>query len=173
MNADIGEYMVGAYLKVVLRCDVVDYNVRPPEEGLAGLSEFDVIGFDFPNKRAYLCEVATHLGGLEYGKGYEDSAERVRKKLERQKAHAEQYLGDFIVRKFMFWSPRVPQGALLNLLSAIDGLELVVNEDYAKRVKELCTKAGKTTKDNGNPVFRTLQILEHLNKRFPMVMKEA
>ena len=32
-----GEYIVGAYLKLKLDCDFVDYNVRPPGGGLEGL----------------------------------------------------------------------------------------------------------------------------------------
>ncbi len=70
----MGEFLVGEYLKIIKKCDVVSYNVRPPETGIEGLGELDVVGLDFPNKAAYLCEVSTHLGGLEYGKGYEDSA---------------------------------------------------------------------------------------------------
>lgn len=31
MRADIGEQIVGAYLKVIEKCDVVSYNVRPPD----------------------------------------------------------------------------------------------------------------------------------------------
>ena len=34
-----GEYVVGAYLRLCEKCDVVDYNVRPPQSGLSGLAE--------------------------------------------------------------------------------------------------------------------------------------
>ena len=30
MLTDIGEFVVGGYLQLILDCDVVDYNVRPP-----------------------------------------------------------------------------------------------------------------------------------------------
>ena len=40
-------YIVGAYLKLIEGCDVIDYNVRPPGGGMAGLSELDVVGLDF------------------------------------------------------------------------------------------------------------------------------
>lgn len=69
MVTDIGEYAVGAYLKIELNCDVLDYNVRPPGGGMAGLAEFDVLGFNFSARTAYLCEVTTHLRGLTYGQG--------------------------------------------------------------------------------------------------------
>ena len=44
MLTDIGECFVGAYLQLIAKCDFVDYNVRPPGGGLAGLSELDVVG---------------------------------------------------------------------------------------------------------------------------------
>jgi hypothetical protein len=39
MATEMGEYIVGAYLKLVLGCDVVDYNTRPPGGGVTGLNE--------------------------------------------------------------------------------------------------------------------------------------
>ena len=39
MLTDIGEYVVGAYLKLKLNCDFVDYKIRPPGGGLKGLEE--------------------------------------------------------------------------------------------------------------------------------------
>ena len=39
MLTDIGEFMVGAHLRLVRECDFVDYNIRPPGGGLAGLEE--------------------------------------------------------------------------------------------------------------------------------------
>jgi hypothetical protein len=67
MKTEMGEYVVGAYLKQVLKCDFVDYNVRPPCGGIEGLAEFDVVGLRFSDSTAYICEVTTHLGGLLYG----------------------------------------------------------------------------------------------------------
>jgi hypothetical protein len=52
MATEMGEYLVGAYLKLVLGCGVVDYNARPPGGGLQGLGELDVIGFDFVSRSA-------------------------------------------------------------------------------------------------------------------------
>jgi hypothetical protein len=39
VKTDIGEYIVGAYLKVIKKCDFIDYNARPPVGGLEGLNE--------------------------------------------------------------------------------------------------------------------------------------
>lgn len=107
MNTDVGEFLVGAHLKIIEQCDVVDYNARPPVPGLEGMGELDVIGLSFTSKTAFLCEVATHLGGLEYGKGYDDSMAQIRKKYDRQRKYALQYLSDFEPHRFMFWCPRV------------------------------------------------------------------
>jgi len=52
MKTDVGEYIVGAYLKIIEECDVIDYNVRVPGGGLEGLNELDVVGLDFKNQTA-------------------------------------------------------------------------------------------------------------------------
>ena len=77
MKTEIGEYIVGAYLKQKCGCDFVDYNVRPPGGGLEGLAELDVVGLNFEKGQAFLCEVTTHLHGLRYG-SYQESVEKVR-----------------------------------------------------------------------------------------------
>ncbi len=71
MNVEMGEYLVGAYLKVIEGCEFVDYNVRFPSGGLKGLDELDVIGFNFESDVAYLCEVTTHVRGILYGNYYQ------------------------------------------------------------------------------------------------------
>ncbi len=161
--ADIGEFIVGAYLKVIKECDFVDYNVRPAGGGLEGLNELDVVGLDFKNKIAYLCEVTTHIRGLLY-KDNKTTVGRIKKKYGIQKTYANKNLSDFPNRYFMFWSPVVPRGYITSELGKIDGLELVINEKYAQCIEGLKEKAKELTNDVGNPFFRTLQILEHLRK---------
>ena len=41
-------------------------------------------------------------------------------------------------------------------------LQLVINKEYTSRIEELKVLAKDKTHDARNPVFRTLQILEHL-----------
>ena len=161
MVTEVGEYLVGAYLKLCLGCDFVDYNVRPPGGGLEGLEELDVLGLNFDQDAAYLCEVTTHIGGLLYVSNTETIA-RIKKKHRRQKQYARKYLCKFGHVHYMFWSPVVPKGALTRGLATIRGLEVVINGDYKQRVDELRDLARETTHDTKNPVFRTLQILEHL-----------
>ena len=163
MKTDIGEYIVGAYLKIIKECDFVDYNVRPPGGGLEGLNELDVVGLDFKNKIAYLCEVTTHIRGVLYN-DKRTTVERIKTKYGRQKKYADKYLSDFPNRYFMFWSPVVPKGYITRELEKVNGLELVINEKYAQGIDELREKAKELTNDAGNPFFRMLQILEHLRR---------
>jgi hypothetical protein len=157
----MGEYLVGAYLKIIKGCDFVDYNVRRPGGGLEGLNELDVIGLDFKTKTAYLCEVTTHIRGTLY-KDNTTTVERISKKNQIHKEYADKFLEEFPERHLMFWSIYVPKGAITEGLNKIDDLELVINEEYTKRVSELRAKAKELTHDTGNPFFRALQILEHL-----------
>lgn len=160
MGTEIGEYVVGACLKLLKLCDFVDYNVRRPGGGLAGLNEIDVVGLDFKSKTAYLCEVTTHLDGLLY-KDARTTVERIRKKYERLRDYAKDFLSDFPNRHYMFWSPVVRE-SIANELKKMNGLELVINKDYTAYVRLPQELAKKGTHDTGNPTFRVLQILGHL-----------
>jgi len=164
IKTDIGEYAVGAYLKIIKKCDFVDYNVRSPGGGLEGLNELDVVGLDFKNKTAYLCEVTTHIRGVLY-KDNITTVNKINIKYKRQKKYANKHLSDFPKRYFMIWSPVVPKGYITKELEKIDGLELVINKKYAQCIDELRLKAKELTNDVGNPFFRMLQILEHLRRR--------
>jgi hypothetical protein len=161
MLTDVGEYLVGAYLQLVDRCDFVQYNVRPPHGGLEGLGELDVVGFNFRTKTAYLCEVTTHLRGLLY-KSNADTVQKLIDKHERQKSYALKYLTNFEKLVFQFWSPVVPIGYVTQELAKFQELELVINGEYARRVGILQELAKTVTHDARNPVFRLLQILAHM-----------
>ena len=165
VSADIGELLVGAYLKVIEQCDVVAYNQRPPGGGMAGLGELDVIGLRFRDHTAILCEVTTHIGGLTYGKSLTDTLQRIANKHLRQRSYAESQLRDFPNRVYQFWAPRVPTGALTIGLAAVDAdLELIVNLEYTRRIDILRQEAAKRQNDEGNVAFRLLQILEALKR---------
>lgn len=161
MLTDIGEFMVGAHLQLIEGCDIVDYNVRTPGGGLAGLNELDVIGLNFSTKTAFLCEVTTHIRGLLY-KNNQESVRRIKKKHENQIAYSKKYLKDFKHHRYMFWSPVVPVGYLTSHLSEIETLESVINGKYKHCIDELRKLAKETTHDARNPFFRMLQIMEHM-----------
>ena len=157
------EYIVGAHLQLIEECDFIDYNVRPPGGGLKGLEELDVVDLNFKSNTAYLCEVTTHIRGLLY-KNNQETIRRIKKKHDRQKKYAEKYLKNFKNHRFMFWSPVVPVGYITEHLENFEGLELVINGEYKKRIDQLRQLVGKTTHDARNPFFRMLQIMEHMRE---------
>jgi hypothetical protein len=163
MKTEVGEYAVGAYHKLVENCDFVDYNVRPSGGGLAGLAELDVVGLRLSGKVAFVCEVTTHLEGLNYGT-YDLTLRRLEEKSKRQRIYAQKNLKHFNTIHFMLWSPVVRRGKITHELEKITGLELVINEEYGRRIEELQEMAARMTRDTGNPFFRILQLLAHLRK---------
>ena len=163
MTAEMGEYAVGAYLRIIKGCEFIDYNVRRIEGGMRGLDELDVIGLDFDNKTTYLCEVTTHIRGLLY-KDNKTTVARIKQKYQKQKEYAKEYLADFPSRHFMFWSPVVPKGYITEELGKIKGLELVINSEYTSCVNELRQMAKIMSNDTVNPFFQVLQILERLRE---------
>ncbi len=163
MLTDIGEYLVGACLRLLDRCDFVDYNVRAPDGGLDGLNELDVLGLNLQTGVAYLCEVTTHIRGLLH-RSNKETVSHIRAKYAWQKSYAAQYLPNFATVHYQFWSPVVPVGYLTMHLAQIEGLKLIINGDYKRRVGELQELAKREARDTQNPVFRVLQILEHLRE---------
>lgn len=165
MVKDVGEYVAGEYLKYIKGCDVIDYNVRTRGGGSEGQNEFDVVGFDFASKTAYLCEVATHLsGGLNYGgTSVEHTIEKVLAKHKFQKLYAEKYLSNFPDRRYMLWSPIVPVGKITEALKVqAPDLDLIINKRYSEAIGEIRALARQIKSYSSDPFFRLLQILEAL-----------
>jgi hypothetical protein len=137
MNIEMGEYIVGAYLKIIKNCGVVDYNVRRPGGRLTGLNELGVMGLDFKNRIAYLCEVTTHLDGLLYGSSNNTTMERIRKKFYHMKEYADDQLSNFFTEKhLMLWSPVVTPKTRVELEN-INEIELIISEVYTECINEL------------------------------------
>ena len=132
---------------------------------MKGLDEFDVVGLNFEDSQAFLCEVSTHIRGLSY-KTKDAAIQRVREKFKKQKSYAKEWLGFFEKSShFMFWAPSVKNPDVVKRLRRISGLEIVVNEDYTDCVETLRREAKRQSHDVGNPAFRLLQILEHMKKK--------
>ena len=162
---EVGEEIVGTWLRYCKRCDFVDYNVSVRD----GQGEIDVVGINLPEKRAYVCEVATHTSGL----GYKDVEATLVDKFERAITYATRYLSGF-VPTYMFWSPLVRSGAqVIAVNEACEvvaekrhvTISLITNADYYLKLSELRTIAAKTTASSPHTVFRLLQI-EELGRRF-------
>lgn len=136
--------------------------MRPPGGGLRGLEELDVVGLHFASHTAFLCEVTTHIAGLLYVDNPR-TVQRIASKHLRQKSYAEAQLRDFPIRRYRFWSPVVSKGYLTKHLVEIDpDLELIINEEYTKRIDVLRREARMRKNDENNPAFRLLQILAHM-----------
>lgn len=158
---DIGEDLVGAYLREVVRCSLVDFNVRTGE----AQGEIDVVGLRVEGNQVTevrLCEVSTHLGGL---RGYGgDAPGKIRMKIVGVKQYAEStYPG--VPHHIEVWSPKVPaamQAKLALVLEEFPDVTLVANSDYADRVRELASVARTVTAYRDSPSFRLLQILTGL-----------
>lgn len=164
MNTEMGEYVVGAYLKFVLNCDVVDYNVRNRTgTRRQALGELDVIGLRFFDKTAYVCEATTHIDGMLIGT-IDNTIKKVTEKHERQKQYASQNLQSFNHHHFMLWSPKLTNKKILQKLSEITSLQLIINEDYTTKVDELIAYAKQNRGDASNPFMRSLQILQALKR---------
>ena len=158
---DIGEDLVGAYLREVIGCPVVQFNVRT---GTAQ-GEIDVVGLKVQGAQiseVWLCEVSTHTGGLGGYKG--DAPGKISNKIASVKAYADStYPG--VPRHIEVWSPKVTPGMsakLLDIWQENPDVTLIANSDYANRVRELSKLARVATAYRDSPSFRLLQILTRL-----------
>lgn len=162
---EIGESLVGAYLRQVQGCHTIAFNQYLP--GKQG--EIDVIGLkregDSGEQRVWLVEVAVHLDNLNYG-GPDATVAKVRAKLETAREYAASTYRDHEV-SIEFWSPRVPSG-IAERLGEFEGVELVINEEFTRRVNVLAGLAAATTKQFGDDAFRFLQLLTHLRGSGPV-----
>lgn len=162
---DMGESLVGAYLRHVERCEVVTYNNFHGTQG-----EIDVVGVKAaPKARSkptvFICEVTTHIKGMNIrGAGRERTVTSVQQKFARMQEFAREiYPGH--QHRFQWWSPRVPEGMLTTALDTAPGtadLEWIRNEQYAECVRQLVEEAKRNSGTTGEPAFRMLQILAHL-----------
>ncbi len=161
---EIGESLVGAFLKFFESCDIVEYNLILPRQ-IDSQGEIDVVGINFKDQKIFLCEVVTHLQTMNYG-SREETVNKIRQKMEKNRKLAEMQFADWEAI-YMVWSPTVGQlmddglNAMLNELKGIK-VDLIFNEEYANRVIKLIEKASHDIKDYNEPFFRCLQILTHL-----------
>lgn len=158
---DIGEDLVGAYLREVIGCPLVQFNVRTG----TSQGEIDVVGLKLKGAQVaevWLCEVSTHTGGLGGYKG--DAPGKIKKKVASVKAYADATYPD-VPRHIEVWSPKVTAGMharLVDIWQENPDVSLVTNAEYASRVRELSALAKVTTAYRDSPSFRLLQILTRL-----------
>ena len=165
---DIGESIVGAYMRYIRECEVVVYNTFLRDRQ----GEIDVVALKTGDpRRVWLCEVTTHIGGMLYpGNGGADGTiAKLRDKLTRAREFAAvTFPGDSL--QFEIWSPRVAKGKLTTAFDVLgdEALELgmdlkfVINEDYTARMRELLAHAKQNSSATSEPAYRMLQVLTHL-----------
>jgi hypothetical protein len=184
IQAQLGELIVGAYLRIINECELVSYNQRSMEAGRQ--MEIDVLGVESADgvQTVYGCEVITHLDGTlysgtpdtddwaEFGNdGYQYTLERIWEKFHEDYDLLTEVFDDADEHALQFWSPYVPRGYLTDGLSELQRrfeaehdvrIDLVINGEYTNRVHQLRQRASSTKKSYDEPAFRFLQILEHL-----------
>lgn len=158
---DIGESLVGSYMRQVRDCHSVAFNTHVSHQ-----AELDVIGVSngTGGVRVWFAEVAVHLEGLNYG-GYEATAKKVAQKIAAARSYANEVYPEAAETRFEFWSPVVPQG-LVDRLDEIE-VDLVVNATFTARVNQLAAEAAKHTRITGDDAYRFLQLLTHLRGARP------
>jgi hypothetical protein len=164
-STDLGESLVGAYLRHIENCSMVLYNSF--SAGTQG--EVDVVGVKSPQepgcpRLVYVCEATTNIGGMA-----RNAVARVPAKLKRLSEFAEATFpgGE---HRYQWWSPYVSEGATTKDFDELsrqwkaDGrsLEFVINGEYTRRVAKLVEHARCNPSTTNEPAYRMLQILTHL-----------
>ena len=171
-----GEEIAGEYLKIILGCDFVEYNLYTPDVQ----GEIDVVGINAKEKVVYICEVATPLvTGLMYVSNKKpDNVNRFVKKFRKNIKYANKYFSDY-EKHYMLWSPIVKNSGpnaktnqlkdikeiqrIFKVESNVD-IEPVINHKYKQCLNELRAYAAKETKELKSPIMRLMQIEEKLSK---------
>ncbi len=183
---NIGEEICGEYLKHILKCDFISYNTIIPN--IQG--EIDVIGIklsdDPVERKIYVCEVATHTGGLLYVKNNQpDDYNRFLAKFQRDIEYVKKFFNNYQIIP-MLWSPIVKMSKetakyntyneLIKLKQKIAEdynleLKLVINEEYKTALEKLKNHASKITSAFSSPVMRLYQIEMSLEKHINNLKK--
>ena len=165
---DIGESIVGAYIRYIRGCEVVVYNTFLRDRQ----GEIDVVALRTgPPREVWVWEVTTHIGGMLYPAtgGTDGTLSKLSAKVSRAKDFAATtFPGDRL--HFEIWSPRVSKGKLTdafdelkNEMAAEDvDLDFVINEDYTANLRCLADHARRNRSATSEPAYRMLQILTHL-----------
>lgn len=175
---NIGEEICGEYLNHIIGCDFISYNIINPDTQ----GEIDVIGIELSKskKNIFICEVATHTGGLCYNKnGSPEDYARFYKKFIKNIAYAKKYFPDYNIIP-MIWSPVVRNSKvgskyntyneLLRLKDKIADefnkleLQLIINEKYEDYISKLKVFASNQSSAFSSPVMRLYQIEQNLYK---------
>lgn len=191
VNATWGELLVGAYHKRKNGCEVVSYNNRSEERGNQMEADVIAIDNDLDTGRqnVYVCEVVTHMSGKLYSgtpddgwwteftntKAHQYSLQKLQQKFRQDHRYVNDTFANADGHAYQFWAPVVTGwergSGLINGLKELksrfkdetgEELELIINQDYTRRIQNLRKEAKGDTSDHGAPAFRFLQILGNL-----------
>lgn len=168
MAEDIGENLVGSYLRYVEQCDFIVYNAQYPTVQ----SEIDVVGMRLSggHREIWFCEVITHIDGTLYGT-YEKTMLKLEAKILRAREFANAMFPDPADHhRFEIWSPVVPVGKLTTQFEEMerrhndDALDLhfVINGEYTARIQALIDHARTHSAATSDSAYRLLQVLTRL-----------
>lgn len=162
---DIGESLVGAYLRHIVGCQVVVYNsFFANRQG-----EVDVVGLELGEPRkVWLCEVTTHIGGMDLRRRERSAEQVIDSKLSRLRDFADATFPDD-EHRFEWWTPRMATG-LRDAMYVVeqqwgdDGRDLafVTDATYTERIRELADHARENPSTTNEPAYRLLQVLTRL-----------
>jgi hypothetical protein len=168
-TTDLGESLVGAYMRHIVKCEVVIYNSFFSDRQ----GEIDLVAVKPQEGRrrrlVYVCEVTTHIGGMARA-----TVPKIPAKLCRLREFAEvTFPGE--EHRFQWWSPYVPEGKTTIEFERLcddwkaDGrsLEFIINDDYTRRIAQLVEHARGNSSTTNEPAYRMLQILTHLRGEKP------
>lgn len=164
---DIGESIVGAYMRYIRNCEVVVYNTFLRDRQ----GEIDVVALKTgPPREVWMCEVTTHIGGMLYpAAGTDGTVAKLRAKLLRAQEFAAATFPEDPIH-FEIWSPRVAKGKLTTAFAELEAeantngvdLDFVINEDYTAKLRALAQHAQVNMSATSEPAYRMLQVLTHL-----------
>jgi len=169
-----GEELVGSYLKEVLNCEFVEFNLNT--KFIQG--EIDVVGINYDKKIVYICEVATHMEtGMQYVRDNQpDNVNRFVRKFEKNIEYANRNFHDW-QKVFMLWSPivkKTKEGSKHDQMRDVEDIkktikdrfnqdiQIVANSEYLKCINELRKVAKTRTDEIKSPLMRFMQIEEKL-----------
>lgn len=181
----VSEEICGEYLRCILKCDFIQYNVNNPD--IQG--EIDVIGINLNEKKIYVCEVAAHIHGLQYVKNKKpDDYNRFYEKFHKSINYVKKYFSDYNLIVPMIWSPIVRISGetanyntyieLKRLKRTIDNefdvdLELVINDQFESSINTLRSYASNQSAHFSSRLMRLFQIEAYLKNHVTKYKKKG
>ena len=174
---NVGEQLVSSYLQYIRGCNFTETNVYTGKSQ----GEIDVIGLNLSKQQVYICEVAVHLGGLQYvnfRNNQTDNVQKLTDKFSKDIEYARNYFDEYD-QHFMLWSPIVkdskgkPENNQMRHLAEIRenikrkysiDIEYIANEKFQECLEELRNFARHESKVLQCPLMRLMQIEEYLGK---------